>query len=257
MPSRVPALYQDRDSVIHRRDARVKIVLFGLLFIFLFVAPNWRWMLVPLVLGLLLAVMARTSWKWLLVLWVIHLPSILVLLGIPLFEQWRAGKFEINDDLDTGLRLALAWTASIVVSVSLFSTVRPDDLRNGLWGPGVPAVAAFAVGLTYRLLYTALSEVFQIADAMKLKGVELEMKHPVRLIRNSLKLSLPVLFTVVRRGPTLMAALEMRGALKGLQHSGLGKFDFGDAALLVSGVAIVELAAGKRFGLIAELPVLG
>jgi hypothetical protein len=31
MPSRVPVLYQDRDSVIHRRDARVKIVLFGLL----------------------------------------------------------------------------------------------------------------------------------------------------------------------------------------------------------------------------------
>jgi energy-coupling factor transporter transmembrane protein EcfT len=54
MPSRVPVLYQDRDSVIHRRDARVKIVLFGLLFIFLFVAPNWKWMLVPLVLGLLL-----------------------------------------------------------------------------------------------------------------------------------------------------------------------------------------------------------
>jgi hypothetical protein len=42
-----------------------------------------------------------------------------------------------------------------------------------------------------------------------------------------------------------------------LLRSGLDKFDFGDAALLVSGVAVVELAAGTRFGLLAELPVLG
>jgi energy-coupling factor transport system permease protein len=256
MASSIPVLYQARDSVVHRCDARVKLILFALLFLFLFIAPNWKWMIVPLVLGLLLALMARTQWKWLLVLWVIHLPSILVLLGLPLFEMWRAGKFELNDDLEGGLRLALAWTAAIIVSVSLFSTVRPDHLRDGLRALGIPAVAAFAVGLTYRLLYTALTQVFDIAGAMRLKGVELDLRHPIRLVKNSMIISLPILFAIMRRGPTLMAALETRGALYG-PPSRLHRFTFRDMAFLGTGLTVVILAAGVRFGLIPELPVLG
>jgi energy-coupling factor transport system permease protein len=52
MDSRVPVLYQDHDTILHRRDARVKILLFALLFVYLFVAPTWQWLLLPTALGL-------------------------------------------------------------------------------------------------------------------------------------------------------------------------------------------------------------
>jgi energy-coupling factor transport system permease protein len=65
MSTQVPVLYQDHDTVLHRRDARVKILLFALLFVYLFVAPTWQWLLVPTALGLIMAVVARTPWKWL------------------------------------------------------------------------------------------------------------------------------------------------------------------------------------------------
>jgi hypothetical protein len=35
------------------------------------------------VLGLFIAILARTPWKWLVVLWAIHLPTFVVLIGIP------------------------------------------------------------------------------------------------------------------------------------------------------------------------------
>jgi energy-coupling factor transport system permease protein len=253
MASQVPVLYQDRDTVLHRRDVRVKILLFALLFIYLFVAPNWQWLLVPTILGLILAVVAHTPWKWLAVLWLLHLPSFIVLLGVPIGKQLVVEGFQMNKDIASGLRLTLAWTAAIFVSVSLFSTVDTDDLTDGLRGLGVPAVAALAVGLSYRLLYVTLSQIFQIADAMKIKGVDLETRNPVRLIGNSLKLSMPILFTVVRRGPILMSALEMRGVLKGQRGSRLSELDSADVVLLGCAFVICGLALGARLGLLPSL----
>lgn len=256
MAVRVPVLYQDRDTLVHRRDPRVKLLLFALLFLFLFVAPTWQWLLVPSVLGVILAALARTSWKWLAVFWLIHLPSFIVLVGIPLGGQLLEGSFGLDKELAGGLRLVLAWTASILVSVTLFSTMDAKDLTDGLRGLGVPAAAALAVGLSYRLLYVTLSEIFQIADAMQVKGVDLETRNPFRLIKNSLKLSLPVLFTVVRRAPTLMAALEMRGVLQGRKGGRWSRFDSGDVAFLATGLLTLGLALSVRVGLLPPPPLM-
>lgn len=249
MAARTLVLYQDRNTVIHHRDPRVKVLLFLLLFVFLFVAPSWEWLLVAVVLGLILAMVSRTPWQWICFLWAIHLPTFLVLLLIPAGEALLAGNYSKALEAVVGeLRLILAWTAAIVISVSLFSTVDPNGLTKGLRGIGFPAVVAFAVGLTYRLLYATLNEAFQIADAMRMKGVELDPKHPLRLIWNSLRISLPLLFAVLRRGPTLMSALKTRGFSK--RRPELGNFDLGDIFLLLIGVALFGLALGDRIGVL-------
>ena len=190
MATGVPVLYQERDTVMHRRDPRVKMLLFALLFVFLFIAPTWQWMLVPTVLGILLALVTRTPWRWLAVFWLIHVPSFLVIVGIPAAKLLLEGKFALNDDLAGGLRLLLAWTGAIFISISLFSTMDSDDITHGLRGFGMPRVAVFAVGLSYRLLFLTLRDILQIADAMKIKGVDLETKYPLRLIRSVLQLLL-------------------------------------------------------------------
>jgi energy-coupling factor transport system permease protein len=186
----------------------------------------------------------------------LHLPSSIVLLGLPAGKQLLAGSFEMTKEIESGLRLTLAWTAAIFVSVSLFSTVDTDDLTEGLRGLGVPIMAAVAVGLSYRLLYVTLSQIFQIADAMKIKGVDLETKNPIRVISNSLKLSMPILFTVVRRSAILMSALEMRGIFKGQSASRLSKLDPADMVLLVCGFVICRLALSARLGLLPALSSL-
>ena len=247
MTARVPVLYRDYDTIIHDRDPRVKILLLALLFLFLFFAPTWQWMAVPVVLGLFIAALARTPWRWLVILWAIHLPTFIVLIAIPAAGDLFSGNWGgVAEAATAELRLVLAWTAAIVVSVSLLSTMDPDDLTRGLRGLRVPKVASFAVGLSYRLLYTTLAEAFQIAQAMKIKGVELETKNPFKLVWNSLRLSLPVLFAVLRRAPVLMATLDMRGF--GRKSSGLGKLDLLDWLFLLAGIVILGLAMSDRFG---------
>lgn len=240
MQATVPVLYRPGASFVHRRDPRVKMVLFFLLFVFLFIAPSWQWMLVPAAFGALFALNARTPWQWLLVFWAIHIPSFLTIIGVPLYE---AGGFTMNDDVGAALKLVLAWTTAILVSVSLASTMEPDDFSAGLRGLGLPAVAAQAVGLSYRLLYVTLYEVFRIADAMKIKGLELETRNPIKLVRNGSKLSLPILFTVLRRAPMLICTLEMRGT--GAPPRAL-RFKPGDVLVLSAAVAVVALATWDR-----------
>lgn len=223
--SSVPTLYREHDTFIHRRDPRVKILLLILLFFFLFLAGSWEWMLVAVMLGLIQALVARTPWRWMAVLWAIHLPTFIVLILVGAAGPLFAGNFtKVVEEAAAELRLILAWSAAIFVSVSMLSTMDAEDLTRGIRGLRLPPVVALAFGLSYRLLYTTLGEAFRIADAMKMKGVDLNPKHFFRFLWNSLRLSLPLLVAVIRRGPTLMSALEMRGFRKGRSRAGEYRF---------------------------------
>jgi energy-coupling factor transport system permease protein len=249
MTSSVPTLYQERNTFVHRRDPRVKILLLILLFFFLFLAESWQWMLVLVILGLIQAAIARTPWKWMAVLWAIHIPTFLALILIPAAAPLLAGNFvKVAEVASAELRLILAWTAAILVSVSMLSTMDAEDLTKGIRGLHLPPVVALAFGLSYRLLYTTLGEAFRIADAMKIKGVDLDPKHFFRFIWNSLRISLPLLFAVVRRAPTLMSALQMRGFRRGRVQ--LKAIDFWDAVYFLIGLAVFGLATCERFGVL-------
>lgn len=246
MTSSVITLYRDRDTFIHRRDPRVKLLLLVLLFFFIFLAGSWEWMLVAVILGLIQAAVARTPWRWLAVLWAIHLPTFIVLILVGAAGPLFAGNFaKIAEVAAAELRLILAWTATIVVSVSMLSTMDAEDLTRGIRGLRFPPIVAFAVGLSYRLLYATINETGRIADAMKIKGVDLNPKRFFRFIWNSLRLSLPVLLAVLRRAPTLMSAVAMRGIPRGPAR--LGNINFWDFVYLLVGVAVFVLAVGDRF----------
>jgi energy-coupling factor transport system permease protein len=245
--SSVITLYRDRDTFIHRRDPRVKLLLLILLFFFLFLAKSWQWMLVAVFLGLIQAAVARTPWKWLTVLWAIHLPTFIALILIPAAAPLLAGNFaKVAETAAAELRLILAWSAAIFVSVSTLSTMDSEDLTRGIRGLRFPPVVALAVGLSYRLLYATIDEAFRIADAMKIKGVDLNPKHFFRFLWNSLRLSLPLMLAIIRRAPTLMSALEMRGFRRGSAR--LGNIDFWDGIYFLIGLSVFVLAIGDRFG---------
>jgi energy-coupling factor transport system permease protein len=80
---RVPVIQTDHDSFMHRRDPRVKVALFLLLIVFIYVAPNWIWMLGMIGIGVALAFASRAPLNWLAVLLLLQLPNMLGLVVIP------------------------------------------------------------------------------------------------------------------------------------------------------------------------------
>ena len=106
-------------------------------------------------------------------------------------------------------------------------------------------LALFGSGLSYRLLYTTLTETASIAETMRLRGLRLEWRRPIRFVAESVQVSLPVLFNVVRRGPMLMSTMQIRGYSRDAQ---LGRLQVADVAVLAIGVAVVAGAAVARWG---------
>lgn len=253
MSLRVPVLYTEKDTFLHRRDPGAKWLLFALLVGVLYVAPSWPWMIALAFLGLGMAAVARLSWRWLLVLWLLQLPNFLALVMIPATRDLLAGDIQPFDgSLAFGLKLGFAWSAALFVSISLFSTMDIDEMTDGLRGLKIPEVICFTFGYAFLLLYTSLSDVFRIVDAMQVKGVELKTKNPFRFVSNLARLMIPVIFTVVRRASTMMAVLEMRGFSFSERPNRPVHHRFGalDAVLVLGGVLVVGLALGARFDLL-------
>ncbi|WP_435124643.1 energy-coupling factor transporter transmembrane component T family protein [Halobaculum sp. D14] len=260
MKLRVPTLYNDRDTLVHRRDPRAKIFVFLVLVALIYVAPTWQWMAALTVVGLGVAVLARVPPLWLGALYGLQLINILSIVFFPSLPEIVAGTFTWSLDggaLAAGLKLALAWTAALVTSVSLFSTMRVEEMADGFRGLGAPEVFCFAWQYTLLLLYLTVDDMIRIADATKLKGVKLETRNPLTLARNLPRMFIPVVFTVVRRANTMMAVLQQRGYsfTERPPATNERRFGAGDAAFAVVGAAVLVLALADRVGVVT-VPML-
>lgn len=254
MSLRVPVLYHEKDTFLHHRDPRAKLLLFVVLVGVLYTAPTWPWMLALTFLGLFMAGVARVSWRWLLVLWLLQLPNFLALVIIPATRDVLAGDIQPFDgNLAFGLKLGFAWSAALFVSISLFTTMDIDDMTDGLRGLKLPEFFCFTFGYAFLLLYTSLSDVFRIVDAMSVKGVSLRTRNPFRFVGNLARLMVPVIFTTVRRANTMMGVLQMRGFSFTKRPKRPYRHSFGplDGTVVTLGVLVFGLALAARLGLIS------
>ena len=252
MSFRVPVIYHDKDSFLHRRDPRVKLLLLAVLVVFIYLAPTWQWMLGMAFIGLAMAAVAKLSWKWVLVLSLLQIPNLLGVLFFPAMDQFLAGDFSFTQEFQNGVKLASAWIAALFVSVSLFATMTTDEMTDGMRGLKLPEVVCFIVGYTFLLIYLSFSDVIRVADAMKIKGVELELKKPLRLIAGMPRLMIPAILVIVRRAPTMMSVLQIRGfSFKRTKQVEMGRLDVPDLIVLAIGLGILAATAAAEVGLIS------
>lgn len=247
---RVPLLHTDKDTVLHRRDPRIKLVLFALVIGFLYTAPSWPWMLGATLVGLALSFLARVPPLALLILWALQLPNFVGLVVVPLWRDFTGGDFAPFDgDLDFGLRLGFAWSAALFLSLALLSTMSPDKLTDGMRGLRVPEPLCFLVGYAFLLMYASLADILRTIDAMKIKGIELGVRHPVRSLGNAAKLFVPAIIIMARRAGTMMSTLQLRGFSFNTRRptTTLGRVDAADIGLLGGALLLFAVVALARF----------
>lgn len=257
MSIQVPVVYHEVDSFFHRRDSRIKMALFGMMAAFIFLAPTWQWVLGLTVLGIAMAFIAKLSPRWAVVLFLLQVPNILALLIGPTLFQALAGDFSFSEDLQTGLKLSLTWAGALFVSISLASTMDVDEITDGMRGLKLPEMFCFLVGYVFVLFYISISDILRVADAMRIKGVQLETKNPFRFVAGLPRLLVPAIFVIVRRAGTMMAVLQMRG-FSFTSRSKKVEFDPIDAMdilVLAIGLLVVAAAAAARFDLFT-IPLL-
>ena len=252
---RVPLLYTEKDTFLHRRDPRIKLLLFAIVIVFLYTAPSWQWMLGATLVGLALSIVARVPPLALLLLWLLQLPNFIGLVIVPLWHDLTVGDFAPFDgDLDFGMRLGFAWSAALFLSLALLSTMSPDQLTDGMRGLRVPEPLCFLVGYAFLLMYASLADIFRTVDAMKIKGIELSIRRPIRALGNATKLFIPAIVIMARRAGTMMSTLQLRGFSFNQRRPAatLTRIGAADIALFAGALVLYATVALARF-----TPLLG
>jgi len=101
---------------------------------------------------------------------------------------------------------------AIISSTSLFFvTTSPDELEQIMKWMRVPRDVVFAFVTAVRFIPVVMLDAFQIMDAQKSRGLELERGSPLTRIRNTVPVLIPLVVNSVIRSGELAEAMESRG----------------------------------------------
>ena len=213
-----PSLYVDRDTALHRLNARSKLALVTGIFVTAYVFGDPRWVFVPLA-ATTLALVAVGGWPNLRRLWVVVVALFLVGLVVwPAFTH-PGGAVLLETRLGTlterELYFALGRSeriATFLVAGLLFvTTTSNEELVSGMRALGIPYAFCFAVGTALRLFPTFLESANTVRQAQAARGHEVGGRTPLGLLRSYVPLLIPVFMTAVRSVGTQAMALEARG----------------------------------------------
>jgi len=122
--------------------------------------------------------------------------------------------FAINVFFGLGLLHALVYALrflAIISSTSLFFvTTSPDELEQIMKWMRVPRDVVFAFVTAVRFIPVVMLDAFQIMDAQKSRGLELEKGSLLTRVRNMVPILIPLVVNSVIRSGELAEAMESR-----------------------------------------------
>ncbi|MEO0983005.1 MAG: ATP-binding cassette domain-containing protein [Pseudomonadota bacterium] len=245
-PVSVPTLQVRRDGWWARRDPRVKWAIFFGLILFIYIAPDWRWMAATTAVGVVMALTARPSPGWLAFSLLVQVPNVLGLVLLPLL----GGGATSEEELAFGLRLGLGWVAAILFGISLLSSMEIPEMVAGLRGLGLPKRFSFVIGYSFLLIYLSLADFAGFLRSLRVSGEALSLQRPFRLARSAATLFVPVIATVARRGGAMAVALEAGQSARVRSPFQLKRPDGYDFLLALAVAAALIAAVGARIGLL-------
>ncbi|BBE42251.1 energy-coupling factor transporter transmembrane component T [Conexivisphaera calida] len=128
----------------------------------------------------------------------------------------------------------------------LFMITSPEEIDDVLRRIGLPSEISFVLTAAVRFVPVVLRDALSIYDVQRARGLRLS-RNPVKLLRGSMPLIVPLVVTSLRRSEGLAEAMEARGYARPRGSKGIRKYSFGRAdAVFIStftGLGLLLLAA--------------
>ncbi len=216
--------YYDVDSVIHRLDARLKLLVTFLFVLFLFLFDSMLTMLpVTLLLGLVIKI-SNVKLKFILkglkpVLLIIIFTVIMNMIFTPgdiIFEFYfiKISKQGVIRALFMGYRLFILIISSSMMTYTT-SPIELTDAIEGLLKPfkkiGVPShEIAMIMSMALRYIPTLLEETDKIIKAQTARGAKFDSKKLTERAKSYIPVLVPLFVNSFRRAEDLAMAMESR-----------------------------------------------
>jgi len=215
------SLYLDRDTWIHRLDARTKFLAVLVLFILallyadpIYLAGVWSLVMLGVISAQVFANIRKIS-------------TLLVLLFLysailwPFFVEGRTPVFHVASVLITaegltfGIGMGLRLIIMVMSGILLLSTTRLEDFSLSLQRFGIPPSIGFALSLAFRWVPTLLRSSGMIVQAQRSRGLDLSEGTLIDKIRGYAPLVVPLIGHTLRQTTLLAMALESKGFTPG------------------------------------------
>ncbi|NQS92143.1 MAG: energy-coupling factor transporter transmembrane protein EcfT [Chloroflexi bacterium] len=205
--------YLDIDTVIHRFDGRIKIILFlaSFLALVLFEDPLF---ILPIGLLILLQNFLARAWTN---IW--RMRILLLLLTITSIIMWNlfaSGETQLFWFVDLESMLySLARTMLILLMIisglNLLSTTRNEELVLAMIKLGLPYRVGFAISTSLRMVPTISSSIYTISQAQRSRGLDLESGGILERLKKFIPILIPVFISTIRDTNVFGMALESKG----------------------------------------------
>ena len=252
------------DTIVHRLDARTKLILVVLYIVALFQAAAWiSYGVISLITALCLRlshISAKNIFKGLKpMLFIIVLTALLNIFyttGTPIIPGWIITWEGLARAVQMILRIALLITGTFLLTYTTSPIALTDGLEK-LLGPlkkiRVPVhELTIMMSMALRFIPTLIEETDKIMSAQKARGADFENGSLVDRAKALLPILVPLFVSAFRRADELAVAMESR-----CYHGGEGrtrmkqlKMAFRDyVALLLGLLLLAGMIVMKKFGL--------
>ncbi len=253
--------YFPTNSVIHRADPRIKIVLTVALIVIIFLASGF------VSLGICAAFCALTVLltkipvkmylKTLKAIWVILVFTAVLNIfyisgeGDPLFK-WKFISI-YREGIERAIFIAVRIFLLIIISSALTYTTSPTELTDAierLLSPlkfiglgGAVHIFAMMMSIALRFIPTLIEETDKITSAQKARGADMESGGLIKRVKALLPIMIPLLFSSVRRAYDLAEAMECRCYNGGAGKTKMKQLHLAPRDLFLSLATLLLLAA--------------
>lgn len=212
------------NSIIHKIDPRVKILLIIAYIVFLFVANNFVslgfMVLVTVAIVLLTKIPVKMYFKGLkAIMFIILFTSVLNMFygsGEPIW-QWGFLKITLNG-ISNAVFISIRIVALIFISCVLTYTTSPTDLTDALERLMKPLTVfhikvheiAMMMTIALRFVPTLLEETDKIMNAQKARGANMDSGGLIKRVKAMMPVLVPLLVSSFNRAYELAVAMECR-----------------------------------------------
>lgn len=252
--------YFPGNSVIHRMDARMKILLVLLLVVSIFICTNLVSLLLVIICAAVLVALSKIPFKTIVksvkpLAVIIVITSLLNLFYGKGDALVQFGRFKITaDGIETAVFMAVRIITLVVISSLLTYTTSPTQLTDALERLLKPLTLikidvhsiAMTMTIALRFIPTLIEEIEKIMSAQKSRGADMESGNLVHRAKALVPVLIPLFISSFRRAGELAYAMECRcyrggkGRTK-MKVMKLGAIDFAALAAVILFMAGIVL----------------
>ncbi|WP_028594962.1 energy-coupling factor transporter transmembrane component T family protein [Paenibacillus assamensis] len=268
--SKAGMLYIERDTLFHRLDGAVKLLMLLAWTVIVFLFQDIRVFIVLFLLGIGLLKSAQLPWTRIrLLVWVIIVfnifNSIFTILVSPAYGSEVNGTTTVLIDLGYEvltletvfyiLTLSMKYMSLMPISVLFVYTTHPTRFAGSVNRLGVPYKIAYAFNIAFRYIPDLKKDFLSISNAMQARGVGLARGEGtiVQRLKHYAAIAIPLVQSSLARIDTVANAMDLRGFGKHAKRTWYSSSPWGRVDVIVVIVCAVVLAVSitvrvKGFG---------